>query len=214
MKFFIDTADVNEIRKARELGILDGVTTNPSLVSKIGRPYIEVLTEVAREVDGPVSAEVISTDYQGMLKEAHELVKLGDNINIKIPLIEEGLRAVKALSSEGIKTNVTLCFNAVQALMAAKAGATYISPFVGRLDDINADGMEVVEEITAIYDNYGYETEVIVASVRNSLHIKYAALAGAHIATIPFSVFQKLIQHPLTDRGLAQFLEDYKKIGK
>ncbi|PKL41176.1 MAG: fructose-6-phosphate aldolase [Spirochaetae bacterium HGW-Spirochaetae-1] len=214
MKFFIDTADVNEIRKARELGILDGVTTNPSLVSKIGRPYIEVLTEVAREVDGPVSAEVISTDYKGMLKEAHELIKLGGNINIKIPLIEEGLRAVKTLSSEGIKTNVTLCFNAVQALMAAKAGATYISPFVGRLDDINADGMEVVEEITAIYDNYGYETEVIVASVRNSLHIKYAALAGAHIATIPFSVFQKLIQHPLTDRGLAQFLEDYKKIGK
>lgn len=212
MKFFIDTADINEIKEARELGILDGVTTNPSLVSQIGRPYKEVLIEVAREVEGPVSAEVISAEYDGMLKEARDLAKIGDNINIKIPLIEEGLRAVKMLSSEGIKTNVTLCFNSVQALMAAKAGATFISPFIGRLDDINSEGMEVVEEIMAIYSNYGFNTEIIVASIRHPLHIKYAALSGADIATIPFSVFQKIIKHPLTDIGLARFLEDYKKI--
>lgn len=212
MKFFIDTADIIEIQKARELGILDGVTTNPSLVSKIGRPYREVLEEVAGEVEGPVSAEVISVEYEGMITEGRDLAKIGDNINIKIPLIEEGLRAVRTLSSEGIKTNVTLCFNPVQALMAAKAGATYISPFVGRLDDISHEGMEIVEEIGAIYDNYGYTTEIIVASIRHPLHIKYAALAGAHIATIPFSVFQKIVKHPLTDIGLEKFLADYKKI--
>ncbi len=212
MKFFIDTADINEIQKARGLGILDGVTTNPSLVSQIGRPYREVLEEVAGEVEGPVSAEVISVEYDGMIKEGRDLAKIGDNINIKIPLIEEGLRAVKTLSSEGIKTNVTLCFNPVQALMAAKAGASYISPFVGRLDDISHEGMEIVEEIAAIYNNYGYKTEIIVASVRHPLHIKYAALAGADIATIPFSVFQKIVKHPLTDIGLEKFLADYQKI--
>jgi transaldolase len=212
MKIFIDTADVREIRRAKEMGILDGVTTNPSLVSKIGRPYREVLAEVAKEVLGPVSAEVISTVYDGMIKEARELAKIRDNINIKIPLIEDGLRAVKTLASEGIKTNVTLCFNAIQALMAAKAGASYISPFIGRLDDISSEGMEVVEDIAAIYGNYGYDTEIIVASIRNPLHIKYAALIGADIATIPFDVFQKIIRHPLTDAGLAKFLEDYKKI--
>jgi len=214
MKFFIDTADVNEIRRARELGILDGVTTNPTLVSKIGKPYRQVLEEVAREVDGPVSAEVISVNYEGMIKEARELAKIRDNINIKIPLIEDGLRAVKTLAEEGIKTNVTLCFNSVQALMAAKAGATFISPFIGRLDDVSEEGMEVVEEIATIYDNYGFDTEIIVASIRNPLHIKHAALIGADIATIPFSVFEKIIKHPLTDVGLARFLEDYKKIPK
>ncbi|HNV45525.1 MAG TPA: fructose-6-phosphate aldolase [Spirochaetota bacterium] len=214
MKFFIDTADIAEIRKAKALGILDGVTTNPSLVAKTGRKYVEVLTEIAKEVDGPVSAEVIATECDGIVKEGRELSKIGPNINIKVPLIEEGLKAVKILSDEGLKTNVTLCFNSVQALMAAKAGATFISPFVGRLDDISADGMEVVEEIVAIYDNYGYDTEVIVASIRNPLHIKHAALIGAHIATIPFSVFQGIIKHPLTDNGLAKFLSDYQKIPK
>lgn len=214
MKFFIDTADINEIRKANELGILDGVTTNPTLVSKTGRPYREVLEEIAKEVSVPVSAEVISLDYEGMMKEARELVKMGSNINIKIPLVEDGLRAVKTLSSEGIKTNVTLCFSSLQALMAAKAGATYISPFIGRLDDIAHEGMDIVEEISAIYRNYSYDTEIIVASVRNPLHIKHAALIGADIATIPFSVFKGIIKHPLTDRGIAQFIEDYKKIPK
>ena len=214
MKFFIDTADIEEIKKARELGILDGVTTNPSLVSKIGRPYREVLEEVAAEVEGPVSAEVISVEYEGMVKEGRDLAKIGDNINIKIPLIEEGLRAVKTLTADGIPTNVTLCFNAVQALMAAKAGATYISPFVGRLDDISQEGMEVVDDISTIYNNYGYETEIIVASIRHPLHMKYAALSGAHIATIPFSVFQKLVKHPLTDIGLEKFLADYSRIAE
>ena len=212
MKFFIDTADIEEIRQARDLGILDGVTTNPSLVSKVGRPYKEVLVEIAKEVDVPVSAEVISTDYDGILKEGRDLAKIKDNINVKVPLIEEGLKAVKTFTSEGIDTNVTLCFNPIQALMAAKAGATYISPFVGRLDDIGAEGMEVVEEINRIYQNYGYTTEIIVASIRNPLHIRYAALAGAHIGTIPFSVFKQIVKHPLTDIGLAKFLEDYKKI--
>ncbi len=214
MKIFIDTADVKEVRKAKEMGILDGVTTNPSLVSKIGRPYREVLAEVAKEVDGPVSAEVIATAYDGMVKEARELAKIADNINVKIPLIEDGLRAVKTLKSEGIRTNVTLCFSAIQALMAAKAGASYISPFIGRLDDISSEGIEIVEDISAIYANYGYDTEIIVASIRNPVHIKHAALIGADIATIPFDVFQKIIKHPLTDIGLARFLEDYKKIPK
>ena len=212
MKFFIDTADISEIKKAKSLGILDGVTTNPSLVSKIGRPYREVLTEVAKEVKGPVSAEVISVEYEKIIKEARDLAKIRDNINIKIPLIEEGLKAVKILTSEGIQTNVTLCFNSLQALMAAKAGATFISPFIGRLDDISAEGMELVEEIITIYENYDFPTEVIVASIRNPLHIKHAALIGADIATIPFSVFSKIIDHPLTKNGLDKFLEDYKKI--
>jgi len=214
MKFFIDTADISEIRKAREVGILDGVTTNPSLVSKVKRPYIEVLTEIAREVEGPVSAEVIATDADGIIREARDLAKIGPNIVIKVPLIAEGLKAVKILTGEGIRTNVTLCFNALQALMAAKAGATYVSPFVGRLDDISSDGMDVIEEIVTIYDNYGYDTEIIVASVRNPLHIKYAAMMGAHIATIPYSVFENIVKHPLTDIGLAKFLEDYKKVPK
>jgi transaldolase len=214
MKFFIDTADIGEIRRAKEAGILDGVTTNPSLVAKTGRPYREVLTEVAKEVEGPVSAEVIATDYEGMLKEARDLAKIGANVNVKIPLIEEGLRAVKTLAGEGIRTNVTLCFSALQALMAAKAGASYISPFIGRLDDVSAEGMELVEEISLIYGNYGFDTEIIVASIRNPLHVKHAAMIGADIATIPFDVYQKIIRHPLTDIGIERFLADYAKIPK
>jgi transaldolase len=211
MKFFIDTANIGEIKKANELGMLDGVTTNPSLVSKEGREFKELIIEICSIVNGPVSAEVISNDANGMIKEARELAKLADNIVVKIPLIKEGLKAVKILSGEGIKTNVTLCFSAVQALMAAKAGANYISPFVGRLDDIGHDGMEIVEQILGIYENYGYETEVIVASIRNPIHVLKAALMGADIATIPFNVMEQLIRHPLTDVGLEKFLADWKK---
>jgi transaldolase len=214
MKFFIDTANIEEIKKANELGLLDGVTTNPSLVSKEGREFKELIIEICGIVNGPVSAEVISNDAKGMIKEARELAKLADNIVVKIPLIKEGLKAVKILSGEGIKTNVTLCFSAVQALMAAKAGANYISPFVGRLDDIGHDGMEIVEQILGIYENYGYETEVIVASIRNPIHVLKAALMGADIATIPFNVMEQLIRHPLTDAGLEKFLADWKKTGR
>jgi transaldolase len=214
MKFFIDTANIGEIKKANELGMLDGVTTNPSLVSKEGREFKELIIEICSIVNGPVSAEVISNDANGMIKEARELAKLADNIVVKIPLIKEGLKAVKILSGEGIKTNVTLCFSAVQALMAAKAGANYISPFVGRLDDIGHDGMEIVEQILGIYENYGYETEVIVASIRNPIHVLKAALMGADIATIPFNVMEQLIRHPLTDVGLEKFLADWKKTGR
>ena len=214
MKFFIDTANIEEIKKANELGLLDGVTTNPSLVSKEGREFKELITEICGIVNGPVSAEVISNDAKGMIKEARELAKLADNIVVKIPLIKEGLKAVKILSGEGIKTNVTLCFSAIQALMAAKAGANYISPFVGRLDDIGHDGMEIVEQILGIYENYGYETEVIVASIRNPIHVLKAALMGADIATIPFNVMEQLIRHPLTDAGLEKFLADWKKTGR
>ena len=214
MKFFIDTANIEEIKKANELGLLDGVTTNPSLVSKEGREFKELIIEICGIVNGPVNAEVISNDAMGMIKEARELAGLADNIVVKIPLIKEGLKAVKILSGEGIKTNVTLCFSAVQALMAAKAGASYISPFVGRLDDIGHDGMEIVEQILGIYENYGYETEVIVASIRNPIHVLKAALMGADIATIPFNVMEQLIKHPLTDAGLEKFLADWKKTGR
>jgi transaldolase len=213
MKFFIDTANIEEIKKANELGLLDGVTTNPSLVSKEGREFEELIKEICGIVDGPVSAEVVSTDAQGMIKEARDLAKLADNIVVKIPLIKEGLQAVKVLSGEGIKTNVTLCFSPIQALMAAKAGADYISPFVGRLDDISQVGMEMVEQIVAIYENYGYETEIIVASIRNPVHVLDAALMGADIATIPYKVMEQLIKHPLTDIGLEKFLSDWKKVG-
>jgi len=214
MKFFIDTANIEEIKKANELGLLDGVTTNPSLVSKEGREFKELIIEICGIVNGPVNAEVISNDAKGMIKEARELAGLADNIVVKIPLTKEGLKAVKILSGEGIKTNVTLCFSAVQALMAAKAGASYISPFVGRLDDIGHDGMEIVEQILGIYENYGYETEVIVASIRNPIHVLKAALMGADIATIPFNVMEQLIKHPLTDAGLEKFLADWKKTGR
>lgn len=214
MKFFIDTANIEEIKKANEMGLLDGVTTNPSLVSKEGREFKELIIEICSIVNGPVNAEVISSDAKGMIKEAGELAKLADNIVVKIPLIKEGLKAVRILSEEGIKTNVTLCFSAVQALMAAKAGANYISPFVGRLDDVGHDGMEIVEQILGIYENYGYETEVIVASIRNPIHVLKAALMGADIATIPFNVMEQLIKHPLTDVGLEKFLADWKKTGR
>jgi transaldolase len=213
MKFFIDTANIDEIKKANALGMVDGVTTNPSLVAKEGREFKGLIKEICDIVDGPVSAEVVSTDAEGMVKEARELVKLANNIVVKIPMLEEGLKAVKILAQEEIHTNVTLCFSAIQALMAAKAGAAYISPFVGRLDDIGHIGMELVEEIIAIYDNYGFETEVIVASVRNPIHVLDAALMGADIATIPFKVIQQLTKHPLTDIGVEKFLADWKKQG-
>ncbi len=213
MKFFIDTANIEEIRKAGELGMVDGVTTNPSLVSKEGREFKGLITEICELVDGPVSAEVVSLDAKGMVREAEDLATLADNIVIKIPLIEEGLKATKILSRKGIKTNVTLCFSPLQALMAAKAGATYISPFVGRLDDLNNVGMEMVEQIITIYQNYGFETEVIVASIRNPLHVLDSALMGADIATIPYKVIQQLSKHPLTDIGLENFLADWKKLG-
>ena len=213
MKFFIDTANIDEIKKANALGMVDGVTTNPSLVAKEGREFKGLIKEICDIVDGPVSAEVVSTDAEGMVKEARELAKLADNIVVKIPMLEEGLKAVKILAQEGIHTNVTLCFSAIQALMAAKAGAAYISPFVGRLDDIGHIGMELVEEIITIYDNYGFETEVIVASVRNPIHVLDAALMGADIATIPFKVIQQLTKHPLTDIGVEKFLADWKKQG-
>jgi transaldolase len=213
MKFFVDTANIEEITKANELGLLDGVTTNPTLVSKEGRDFKELIREICDIVDGPVNAEVVSTDAQGMIDEARELVKLANNIVVKIPLIKEGLKAVKTLSGEDIKTNVTLCFSSVQALMAAKAGAAYISPFIGRLDDISHRGMDLIEQIITIYDNYGFETEVIVASIRNPIHVLEAALIGADISTIPYKVMEQLIKHPLTDIGLEKFLADWKKMG-
>ncbi|GJQ60411.1 MAG: fructose-6-phosphate aldolase [Candidatus Scalindua sp. AMX11] len=214
MKFFIDTADVDQIREAESLGILDGVTTNPTLVSKTGRPFKEILEEICLIVKGPVSAEVVSTDVEGILQEGRDLAKIAENIVVKVPLIKEGLKAVKILTSEGIRVNVTLCFSSNQALLAAKVGATYISPFVGRLDDKGHTGMEVIEEIRTIYDNYGFETQIIVASVRTPLHVRDSALMGADIATIPFDVFNKIVQHPLTDDGLKNFLADWEKVPK
>ena len=212
MKFFIDTADVAEIKEAHALGILDGVTTNPSLIKKSGRPFDDVAREICKLVPGPVSLEVTSVECDGMLKEAEKLATYGDNVVIKLPLIPEGLKACKRLSEQGVKTNVTLCFQPVQALLAAKAGATYISPFVGRLDDLGQDGMAIIPQIRQIYDNYGYETQILVASIRNPIHVLDAALAGADVATIPFSVFKQLVHHPLTDKGLAQFLADWKAV--
>ncbi|WP_028320092.1 fructose-6-phosphate aldolase [Desulfatiglans anilini] len=213
MKFFIDTANIDEIKQAHALGMVDGVTTNPSLVAKEKREFKGLIKEICSIVDGPVSAEVISVEKDGMLKEARDLAKIADNIVVKIPMIEEGLKAVKILSAEGIHVNVTLCFSPVQALMAAKAGAAFISPFVGRLDDISHVGMDLVEQIVTIYDNYGFETEIIVASVRNPTHVVDAAMMGADIATIPFNVIRQLIKHPLTDIGLEKFLADWRKMG-
>lgn len=213
MKFFIDTANIEEIRKANDLGLLDGVTTNPSLVAKEGRDFRELIQEICDIVDGPVSAEVLSTETGGMIEEARSLATIAENIVVKIPLIADGLKAVKVLAGEGIHTNVTLCFSPIQALMAAKAGASYISPFVGRLDDLSQEGMELVEQIVTIYENYGYDTEIIVASVRNPLHVLDAALMGADIATIPYKVMLQLIKHPMTDIGLEKFLADWKKMG-
>ncbi|XRO77053.1 fructose-6-phosphate aldolase [Methanocaldococcus sp. 10A] len=209
MKFFLDTANVEEIKKYAELGLVDGVTTNPTLVAKEGRDFYEVVKEICEIVDGPVSAEVISTDAEGMVKEARELAKIADNIVIKIPMTKDGMKAVKILSAEGIKTNVTLVFSPLQALLAAKAGATYVSPFVGRLDDIGHVGMKLVEDVVKIYKNYDIKTEVIVASVRHPWHVLEAAKIGADIATIPPSVMDKLFNHPLTDIGLERFLKDW-----
>jgi transaldolase len=211
MKFFIDTANIDEIREASSMGMVDGVTTNPSLVAKEKKEFRKLLEEICSIVDGPISAEVISLDYDGMMKEAHELVKIHKNIVVKIPLIKEGLKAVKALSGEGIKANVTLCFSANQALLAAKAGAYFISPFIGRLDDIGQNGMDLIGQIVTIYRNYGYSTEVLVASVRHPMHVVDAAMIGADICTMPFKVLDQLIKHPLTDLGIEKFLSDWKK---
>jgi transaldolase len=214
MKFFIDTANLEEIAKANELGLLDGVTTNPSLVSKENRKFEDLIKEICKIVDGPVSAEVISIKAEGMVKEARQLANLADNIVVKIPMITEGIKATKILAKENIRTNVTLVFSPLQALMAAKAGASFVSPFIGRLDDISTVGMGIVEDIVTIYENYGYETEVIVASIRNPVHVLDAALIGAHIATIPFRVLIQLTEHPLTKIGLDRFLADWEKINK
>ncbi|MBE9519799.1 MAG: fructose-6-phosphate aldolase [Proteobacteria bacterium] len=214
MKFFIDTANIDEIKKAVALGMVDGVTTNPSLIAKENRPFEELLGEICQLVDGPVNGEVISLEAEGMVEEGRKLAAFHANMVVKIPMTTEGLKAVKILSSENIKTNVTLIFSSMQALMAAKAGATYVSPFVGRLDDIAVAGMDLVSEIMAIYDNYGYETEVIVASVRGPMHVVEAALIGADIATIPYKVIAQLAKHPLTDIGMEKFLADWEKRAK
>jgi transaldolase len=214
MKFFIDTADIREVREAAAMGLVDGVTTNPSLVAKTGKKFREVLLEICDIVKGPVSAEVVSLTHDEMMREAREYAALRPNIVVKIPLIAEGLKAVRTCAEEGIKTNVTLCFSATQALLAAKAGATYISPFIGRLDDISTDGMQLIEEICQIYDNYGFETQVLVASVRHPMHVHQAARIGAHVATCPLSVLMQLVKHPLTDIGLEKFLKDWEKVPK
>jgi len=214
MEFFIDTAMTDEIREATEMGLIDGVTTNPSLAAKTGRPYEEVLKEIAKIVDGPISAETISLDFKGMMDEAYTLSKIHKNIVIKFPHTPDGLKSVRRCAEEGIATNVTLTFSANQALLAAKAGATYVSPFVGRLDDISENGMELIGEIRTIFDNYGYDTKILVASVRHPIHVKQAALIGADVATIPYKVLLQLFKHPLTDSGIARFIEDHKKIPK
>ena len=211
MKFFIDTANIDEIKKGLELGMVDGVTTNPSLVSKEQRPFSEILQDICAIVDGPISAEVVSLDAEGMITEARELAKIHDNIVVKVPMIMEGIKAVKRLSAENIKTNVTLVFSSSQALLAAKAGATYVSPFVGRLDDISQNGMDLIGDIMTILRNYGFTTEVIVASVRSPMHVVESALMGADIATIPYKVITQLAQHPLTDIGMEKFLADWEK---
>jgi transaldolase len=214
MKFFIDTADVDEIREAHSMGMVDGVTTNPSLIAKAGRVFKTVIEEICQIVDGPISAEVISLKTAEMVDEARELAAIHKNIVVKVPMTVDGLKATRQLSQENIKTNVTLVFSPLQALMAAKAGANYVSPFVGRLDDLSQDGMQLVEQIVEIYGNYAYDTEVIVASVRNPLHVLDAALLGADIATIPFDVLKRLAAHPLTDRGISAFLADWEKAKK
>ncbi|HUV76698.1 MAG TPA: fructose-6-phosphate aldolase [Desulfobacterales bacterium] len=214
MKFFIDTANIDEIKEAHSMGMVDGVTTNPSLIAKEGRDFEEIIKEICEIVNGPISAEVISINAEGMVKEARELSKIHDNIVVKIPLLVDGLKATRILTEEGIKTNVTLVFSPLQALMAAKAGATYVSPFIGRLDDISQEGLMLVEQIVEIYSNYAFDTEIIVASIRNPLHVLESALMGADIATIPFNVLSKLAAHPLTDKGLKAFLDDWNTAKK
>ena len=212
MKFFIDSAEVQEIREARSLGLIDGVTTNPSLIAKTGRGFSEVVSEICSLVAGPVSLETVSRDAAGMAREGEDLARYGKNVVVKVPLTTEGLKAVRLLGERGIKTNVTLCFSPVQALLAAKAGAAYVSPFVGRLDDISQSGMEVIGQIVKIYANYKFTTEVLVASIRHPIHVLTAALMGAHVATIPFAVIKQLAQHPLTDIGVEKFLKDWEKV--
>lgn len=215
MKFFVDTADIKEIRELAATGLLDGVTTNPTLVAKSGRDFFEVLKEICQVVDGPVSAEVTATDAAGMIKEGEKLAKIADNITIKVPLTIDGLKACKHFTSQGTMVNVTLCFSAAQAILAAKAGATFVSPFVGRLDDIGQDGMQLIADIVTIYSQYDeFTTQVLVASVRNPVHIVETAKMGAHVATIPPSVLKQLVSHPLTDKGLATFLADWQKTGQ
>jgi transaldolase len=215
MKFFIDTAEISEIRAANDLGLVDGVTTNPSLIAKSGRDFREVIAEIAAIVDGPISAEVIALDADGMVKEGRELAKINPKkIVIKVPMTADGLKAARIFAAEGIRTNVTLVFSPLQALLAAKAGATFVSPFVGRLDDVGHDGMEVIEQISTIFDNYGYTSEIIVASVRSPLHVLRSALVGADICTIPYAVIMQLAKHPLTDVGIEKFLADWKKTKK
>ena len=214
MKFFVDTADVAEIRDLAATGLLDGVTTNPSLIAKSGRPMLEVIKEICGIVEGEVSAEVAATDFDGMMKEGTKLAAVAENIAVKVPLTWDGLKACRALRQAGHKVNVTLCFSANQALLAAKAGATFISPFVGRLDDINLDGMELIEDIRTIYDNYDFDTQILAASIRTPNHVKEAAMAGADVATVPAAVLKSLVKHPLTDKGLEAFLADWKKTGQ
>jgi len=212
MKFFLDTADIEEIKKAVEWGILDGVTTNPTLISKTGRPFKEVVKEILELVEGPVSLETVSLDAEGMIREGRMLAELGENLVVKIPMTPEGIKAVQVLESEGIPTNVTLVFSPMQALIAAKAGASYVSPFVGRLDDISSEGMKLIKDIKTIFDNYEFNTEIIVASVRHPMHVYQAALIGAHICTMPFKVMEQLFKHPLTDIGIERFLKDWEKV--
>lgn len=212
MKFFLDTADINEIRKINKLGILDGVTTNPTLIAKTGKKFIPCIQEILGEVKGDVSIEVASTELNGILKEARYLKSLGENVVVKIPMIPDGIEAINILSKENVKINVTLVFQTAQAIIAAKCGAKYVSPFVGRFDDISESGMELIKEIKQIYSNYNFKTEILVASVRNPIHVKLAALYGADVVTMPYSVFEQLLKHPLTDIGLKKFLEDWNKV--
>ena len=214
MKLFLDTANIEQIKVANELGVIDGVTTNPTLIAKEGRDFTEVVQEICEIVDGPISAEAVSMDAEGIVKEAEELVKIHDNINIKIPMMAEGLKATKICTSKGIDVNMTLIFSPNQALLAAKAGAKFISPFVGRLDDISSIGIDTIPTMVQIMDTYAFDAEIIVASVRNPLHVIDAALAGAHIATVPYNVLMQMIKHPLTDKGIQMFLDDYEKIPK
>lgn len=212
MKIFIDSGDIAEIKEAQSMGVIDGVTTNPSLLAKAGKPTRQVIAEICEVVDGPISAEVVAIDREGILREGRELAQIHRNVVVKVPLIDEGLKAVRVFAEEGIRTNVTLCFSPAQALLAAKAGATYISPFVGRIDDTAGDGMDLIAQIVTIYKNYGFATEVLTASVRHPVHLVQAAMLGAHVATLPLKVIKQLLKHPLTDLGLAQFLADAKKI--
>ncbi len=214
MKFFIDTANIDEIKEAHSMGMVDGVTTNPSLIAKEGRDFEEIIKEICEIVDGPISAEVISLDSEGMVKEARHLATINDNIVVKVPMTIDGIKATRKLSIEGIKTNVTLVFSPLQALMAAKAGATYVSPFIGRLDDLASEGMLLIEQLVEIYSNYAFDTEIIVASIRNPIHVLDAALIGADIATIPFNVLAKFAAHPMTDKGLKAFLDDWERTKK